>query len=116
MKATPSGNIYRPLPDASAGEVFEPLTQTAHLLLERIVSQGQATPPGQWLIEEREEWVILLQGAARLRLHDEAGERTLAPGDWCRIPAGRRHRVEWTVPDAPTVWLALHHEAQHDET
>ena len=29
----------------------------------------------------------------------------------CLIPAHRRHRVEWTDPEAPTVWLALHYPA-----
>ena len=28
--------------------------------------------------------------------------------DWVDIPAHRRHRVEWTAPGEPTVWLALH--------
>jgi len=33
----------------------------------------------------------------------------LRPGDWVAIPAHARHRVAWTDPDQPTVWLALHH-------
>jgi cupin 2 domain-containing protein len=33
----------------------------------------------------------------------------LQPGDHLIIPAHRRHRVEWTHPDQPTVWLALHY-------
>jgi cupin 2 domain-containing protein len=28
-------------------------------------------------------------------------------GDWINIPAHQRHRVEWTSPDEPTVWLAV---------
>ena len=31
----------------------------------------------------------------------------LREGDWVLLPAGCRHRVEWTTPDGPTVWLAL---------
>jgi cupin 2 domain-containing protein len=28
-------------------------------------------------------------------------------GDFVNIPAHRKHRVEWTTPDEPTVWLAV---------
>ena len=52
---------------------------------------------------------MLLSGAARLRLAEEAEARRLAPGDWVDIPAHCRHRVEWTDPDQPTVWLAVHY-------
>jgi cupin 2 domain-containing protein len=53
--------------------------------------------------------VALLSGAAGLRFEDEAEPRVLAPGDHLLIPAHRRHRVEWTDPETPTVWLALHY-------
>ena len=44
----------------------------------------------------------------RLRFADEDEPRHLGPGDWVDIPAHCRHRVEWTDPDQPTVWLAVH--------
>ncbi len=31
----------------------------------------------------------------------------LRPGDCINIPAHQKHRVEWTTPDEPTVWLAV---------
>jgi cupin 2 domain-containing protein len=49
-----------------------------------------------------------LKGAARLRFEDEVVE--MGPGDHVNIPARRKHRVEWTTPDEPTVWLAVHFE------
>jgi len=52
-----------------------------------------------------------VSGAARLRFEDETGARTLRPGDWLYIAPRRRHRVDWTDPAAPTVWLAVHHAA-----
>jgi len=52
--------------------------------------------------------VAVLAGAARLRFEAEPAPRALAPGDWLRIPAHARHRVEWTDPDRATVWLAIH--------
>lgn len=76
--------------------------------IERIVSTGQASPPDFWYDQEQAEWVVLLQGAAKLRFADESKDQELEPGDWLYIAAGRRHRVEWTDPDQVTVWLAVH--------
>lgn len=77
--------------------------------LERIVSTGHVTPEGEWYDEETHEWVLVLQGRARLRFDDDPMPMTLGPGDHVVIPARRRHRVEWTDPAQPTVWLALHY-------
>ncbi len=88
-----------------AEEDVSVLLRTASLTLERIVSTGQVT---EWLDQERDEWVLLLVGAARLEF--DGGETVaLGPGDFLVIPAHRRHRVAWTDPEKPTVWLALHH-------
>lgn len=84
------------------------LLDAPNLRLERIVSAGQATPAGEWLDQDRDEWVILLRGAAGVSFEGEAGMRLLAAGDYLHIPARRRHRVEWTAPGEPTVWLAVH--------
>jgi len=43
-----------------------------------------------------------------LLFEGEAAPRPLVPGDHVLIPAHARHRVTWTDPDEPTVWLALH--------
>jgi cupin 2 domain-containing protein len=43
------------------------------------------------------------------RFEDESEARRLRAGDWLLIEAMRRHRVEWTAPATPTVWLAVHH-------
>ena len=104
-------NLFRELPSPGPTETFETLLEGGHFRLERIVSAGHATPAGQWYDGAAEEWVVLLAGGARLRFEDEAEARTLGPGDWLVIPPHRRHRVEWTDPDGPTVWLALHHES-----
>jgi Cupin domain len=53
------------------------------------------------------EWVLVLAGAARLRFQDETEARVLGPGDCIDIAPHRHHRVEWTDPTAPTVWLAV---------
>ena len=89
-------------------ETFDALIEAETFRLERIVSHGHATPPDQWLEQERDEWVVLLSGAAGLQLEGEALPCEMKPGDCLLIPAGCRHRVAWTAADAPSVWLALH--------
>ena len=108
---TGSANLLRGLPEAHRGEVTEPVLTAPELRIERIVSHGQASPPGFWYDQAEAEWVLLLAGAARLRFADEAQDRVLLPGDHLEIVAHRRHRVEWTDPDQPTVWLAVFYDA-----
>ena len=71
------------------------------------MSHGQATPPGQWYDQAEDEWVLLVQGRAGLRVEGADAERVLEPGDWLLIPAHVRHRVEWTAGDVPTIWLCV---------
>jgi cupin 2 domain-containing protein len=92
-----------------AQELVEELVRTPTARLERIVSRGHRTPDGEWYDQEWDEWVVVLAGAARLRIEGEADEVALRPGDSLVLPAHVRHRVEWTDPDADTVWLALHY-------
>jgi len=47
----------------------------------------------------------VLTGAARLQFEDRVLE--LLPGDTINILAHQKHRVEWTSPEEPTVWLAV---------
>jgi cupin 2 domain-containing protein len=100
-------NLLRDIPDARAGEITDTLVARPDLRIERIVSLGQASPSGFWYDQAETEWVLLLVGAARLRFADEPEPRLLGPGDWVEIEAHRRHRVEWTDPAQPTVWLAV---------
>jgi cupin 2 domain-containing protein len=102
-------NLFTTISPEVPGEIFATLLEAGNFRLERIVSHGQATPPGEWYDQDTHEWVALLTGAAGLRFEDEAAPRVLRPGDYLLIPAHRRHRVEWTAPGTPTVWLALHY-------
>jgi cupin 2 domain-containing protein len=100
-------NLLRDLPDGRATEITDALVARPGLRIERIVSFGQASPEGFWYDQDEAEWVLLLTGAASLRFEDEPEARRLGPGDWLEIAAHRRHRVEWTDPAQPTVWLAV---------
>ncbi|ACK50859.1 cupin 2 conserved barrel domain protein [Methylocella silvestris BL2] len=91
-----------------AAEEFRALLEAPGVTIERIVSHGQASPPGFWYEQARAEWVLLLAGAAGLRFADEDDVRRLAPGDHLFIAALRKHRVEWTAAGTATIWLAVH--------
>jgi len=103
-----SWNLLADLPAALAGEATSILASTTATRIERIVSTGQASPPGFWYDQDRAEWVLLLTGGALVLIEGEAEPRRLGPGDALLIPAHCRHRVEWTDPEEPTVWLAVH--------
>ena len=67
----------RPLPD----EVVDLLVERQDLRIERIVSTGQTTPEGHWYDQETDEWVLIVTGAARLRIEGEQSDRELGEGD-----------------------------------
>jgi cupin 2 domain-containing protein len=99
------------LPQDLPEERFDVLLETPAFRLERILSRGHATPEGQWYDQDWHEWVLLLQGQARLAIERREGETLLQPGDAVLLPAHCRHRVNWTPEDTITVWLALHYGA-----
>ena len=104
-----TGNLRRDLPARPLrAEVVDLLLDRQGLRVERIVSTGQATPEGQWYDQDTDEWVVVIAGAARLRLENEDEDRELGEGDWVLLPAHCRHRVIWTRAEPPTIWLALH--------
>jgi cupin 2 domain-containing protein len=103
-------NVFAAIPAELPEELFQTLLSTPVLRIERIVSLGHASPRDFWYDQATHEWVLLLSGAARLGL-EEQGTLELRPGDCVNIPAHQRHRVEWTDPTRPTVWLAIHYSA-----
>lgn len=102
------GNLFTDIPSHLPDELVQILWQMPHVTLERIVSRGHATPPGQWYDQDTDEWVVLLQGSAGLRIEGREREVDLKPGDYVLLPARARHRVEWTAAGEATVWLAVH--------
>lgn len=100
-------NLFKHIPPSLPTELITPLLQAGDLHIERIVSLGHASPDDFWYDQPRNEWVLLLQGRARLRFEDRTLE--MKPGNFVNIPAHTRHRVEWTTPNEPTIWLAIHY-------
>lgn len=101
------GNIYSGVPDRAPEEIFETLTDSGKVRIERIVSDSNASPEGSWYDQDEDEWVMLLQGSAGLRFEGEEEIMVLESGDWVEIPAHERHRVEWTGPNEKSIWLAV---------
>lgn len=101
-------NMLGEIPQKLPTELFQTLLHGENVRIERIISRGHASPEGLWYDQPRNEWVLVIQGEARLRLEGEEPVE-LKAGAFLNIPAHRRHRVEWTAPDRPTIWLAVHY-------
>lgn len=100
-------NLFEGVPESVPEELIQELVTGRHVRVERIVSTGHRSPEGDWYDQEEREWVVLLKGRAELRFDDEAELRVMLPGDFVDIAPHRRHRVESTSRDEPTVWLAV---------
>lgn len=102
-------NLLADTPVNLPDELMQDLGAHDGVRFERIVSTGQCSAPDDWYDQEENEWVLLLTGSARLEINNN-GDRTLIrlkPGDHYLLPAHLKHRVDWTSPDEPTVWLAV---------
>ena len=102
------GNLFANVDASAAAETFETLAAQDGARVERIVSTGQASPPGFWYDQDWTEWVVVLAGAAAILIDGEAEPRKLGPGDHLELTPHVRHRVEWTDAARPTIWLAVH--------
>ena len=104
-------NLFASLPPPGApDEEFRQLLARPGMIIERIVSTGQSSPPGFWYEQTHGEWLLLVQGEASLRFADEAQARRLKAGDYLDIAPLRRHRVDTTSAEPPTIWLTVRHD------
>jgi cupin 2 domain-containing protein len=101
-------NILNNIPDDLPEELFETLVKRNPVHIERIISRGHTTTEGEWYDQDKNEFVLLLTGAAKLEFAD-GRVVSMGPGDWLEILAHRKHRVAWTDETAETVWLAVHY-------
>ena len=98
-------NLFEHIPEALPEEWVELLAEGANARVERIVSNGQASPAGFWYDQDEHEWVLLIAGFATLEFEDRRVD--LYPGDHLLIPAHEKHRVAATAAGQPTIWLAV---------
>lgn len=103
-----TNNLFDGIPPTLQEELLQTLAESGSVRIERIVSDGHATPPGEWYDQGWDEWVLLVSGEATLLFDDDAVPQILKPGDNVMIPAGCRHRVERTDTLQKTIWLAIH--------
>ena len=100
-------NLFTDVPDSLPKELIEVLVKNQHVRIERIVSTGHKSPEGYWYDQEEAEWVVVLKGEAKLLFDDDDQPITMRLGDHVLVAPHRKHRVEWTTPHEPTVWLAV---------
>lgn len=97
-------NLFEGVVAPAAGERVETLLHCRNLVIERILSApGITSPPYD---QDQDEWVLLLQGSARLELAGRTLQ--LRAGDALFIPAHACHRVVDTSAQPPCIWLAVH--------
>lgn len=99
-------NLLSNMPKTLPQEFVETLLSHQSLRIERIISKGHKSADGFWYDQEQHEWVVLIQGQARLQFND-GRILTMKAGDYVNIPAHCKHRVEWTTPATETIWLAV---------
>jgi cupin 2 domain-containing protein len=102
-----AGQIFAHLTASADGEISDEILRRGPLRIERIVSRGEASPPGFWYDQDEDEWVLVLRGRAGLEIEGREGVHEMGPGDYVDLPAHCRHRVAWTAEGEPTVWLAV---------
>lgn len=105
------GNLLANIPASLPSEAFETLAQNDAVRIERILSRGHSSGQDNWYDQSTDEWVMLLSGQARLEMAGSDEKMDLVKGDWVLIPAGTRHRVDWTDPVETCIWLAVHFAA-----
>jgi cupin 2 domain-containing protein len=110
--ADDAGNLFSAVEHGPLEHVDMLVEHGDDLTVERIVSLAHASAPDFWYDSPRDEWVVLLSGAAALEFEHGEAPHEMRPGDYIRIEAHRRHRVAWTHPHQPSVWLAVHYRAK----
>lgn len=101
-----TGNIFDALPAEVSNEIFEDIVRTAHVRIERIISQGHSSPEVGWYDQDENEWVMVLEGAGSI-LFEDGRQVVLNKGDYLNIPAHCKHKVLWTDKERVTIWLAV---------
>lgn len=94
-------NLYEGEKPAENNEVFSTLFQNETVKIESIRSSLRT--PGQLYDQDYDEWVLLLEGEAKLEITDEI--RTMRSGDYLFLPKHTIHKVLTTSKDA--LWLAV---------
>lgn len=94
-------NIHTtPNPDQNS-EIFSTLFENGSFKIEAI--RSWLKNPGELYNQERDEWVVLLEGEAELEIENKV--LILQRGDYLFIPKHTPHRVRSTAKN--TLWLGI---------
>ena len=110
MKNFTRNNLFKSTTVPLTDEFVDILSENKNVRIERILSRGHASPENFWYDQDRDEFVILLKGSARLLFQDNQETVELTVGDYLLILAHVKHRVEWTSIEEDTFWLAVHYK------
>lgn len=100
-------NIFVDFPDKQGSENLEILLSNPVFKMEKIISQGHVSPENFWYDQDKNEFVLLISGSARISFENNYTIE-IKPGDYFIIPAHKKHRVDFTKPEENTIWLTLH--------
>ena len=103
------GSILENIPVELPEELVETLCSTDCVKIERIVSKGHTSSDGFWYDQDRNEFVLVVQGSAGLKIEGDDDIVVLKAGDYLNIRSHVKHRIEWTDSSCETIWLAVHY-------
>ena len=95
-------NIFKDISIPETGETLLTVLNQKNVTIEVIASSDIL--PGTVYNQKHDEWVLLLEGAAKLELDDRT--MSLVKGDHVYIDSGKPHKVLET--EKGTLWLAVH--------
>lgn len=109
MDVVEADNLYDAIPEKIDYEIFSDIFHGENIRIERIISEGHTSPDSGWYDQSENEWVVVLEGEARLSFQNKSDVHLVA-GSHINIPAYTRHKVVWTAPNTKTVWLAVYYQ------
>lgn len=86
-------------------EIVEILKENENVKIEKIISTGQTT---DWMEQEEEEFVMLIQGEAIIEYENKMQE--LRAGDTVIIKKNEKHRVAYTSKNPSCIWICIFYE------
>ena len=91
------------LPGIEEEEIVDILKENGDVKIERIISTGQVS---DWMVQEKKEYVLLLQGNTVIEFNDKKVE--MKAGDTLFIEKSERHRVAYTSESPCCIWFCVH--------
>ncbi len=101
-------SLFSDIPDSLPEELFTTILKTKGVSIERIVSDGHSSDSNFWYNQERDEFVLVIQGSGTIQFENQESHVSLEVGEYLFIPSHTRHRVTSTATDQKTIWLAVH--------